>query len=177
MTATRLVMELLDSEWTPSRAGRVLDVPKPAFFLENNNGKISLRTDDACEVKDGGDQDIEPNTWGWENERVSTKVEIDLRSADRRVGGAETDGRTRMFGYINTTGETDQYGLAPLESETAGGLVGEARRILSDHRKGLQSYDKLETTKVDDVSNTVGKNYYRAKVKIDLVVRTGQVET
>lgn len=169
MTALRQVKAMLENGWQESRSGRVVDVPEPEFVTENNRDQVDYKTQDACIIKDGGTQNIDPQSFNWVEERVETSVEIDIRTADRRESGSKIDGRTRMFGYINETDSTDQYGLQPDESESHGGLLGETRKVLTSYRKGHNAYDLVETREVNDVTDMVSKNRYRCTINVRLV--------
>lgn len=168
MTAIRWVKKLLEDNWTPSRPGRVVDVPEPVFALEQNRSQIDFKTNDVALVKDGGVESRDPRSFGWAEERVETLVSVDLRTSDRREAGAKVDGRERLFGYINETDSTDANGLDPGESEDHPGMGGEVRKIASDVRSGSGPYDLVNAFETNDVSNTVGANRYRATVEIRL---------
>lgn len=168
MTAIRRFKALLEDEWQVSRPGRAVDVPEPDVFIERNRKKASLRTSDYVVVMDGGSEDLTPGGFGWTHENVKTRLEFDVRSADRRDAGSRVESHVRMFGYINDTGSTDEHGLAPGEEEDHGGLVGEIRKIMSDNRKGLGPYDRVTVREVNDKRNTVQKNKSRAGFNVEL---------
>ena len=155
--------------WQESRPGREFDVPKPQIFKQNEEKNIDYKTQDSLIVRDGGSQDLEPQTFGWSEERQTTRMTIALRSADRRIEGDKIDGRVRMFGYTNESDSTDQYGLDPGESEDAGGLVGEVRAILDSYRKGVDGWDYVKTTAVNDLTGSVRVGMYRADIEVELV--------
>lgn len=172
MTAVTWAHDKLQKEWQASRPGRVIDVPAAddiRFIKGASEKKSDGRTKDFIYVKDGGSQDVEPLGINWQDERRTTRLSIQLNTMDRRLQGTKVNGRQRIFGYRNETDSTDQYGLDPGEGESYGGLVGEVRYILDLARKGEHEWDYIMTPEVNDLVNTVGKNYYRASVEVRLV--------
>lgn len=156
----------LESSWLKDRPGRDVSVPQPVVVKENNRAQVDLKVQDRIVVQDGGDQDIEPRGFAWDHERNVTRLSFDLMSADRRIDGSKVDGRVRMFG---------QYDEVSRTLEDAGGLVGEVRAILNANRRGFGPWDYVNTTTVNDVTDTAGKNKYRAKIDVELVVEAAQL--
>lgn len=168
MTAIRRFKRLLEDEWLEDRPGREVSVPEPDVLIERNRKQSDLKTSDYIVVKDGGSEDLTPGGFGWNHEGVKTRLELELTSADRRVAGDRVESHIRMFGYFNDTGGVDQYGLDPGAEEDHGGLVGEARKIMSDVRKGIGPYDRVTVREVNDQRNTVQKGKARATFNVEL---------
>lgn len=169
MTGVQYVADLIEGAWTPDRPGRAKDVPQPVIHTESDQQNVDTKRNDSCYVKDGGGQEVEPASFGWQEERRTTRVEVDLVASDKRVQGDKVDGRVRLLGYRNTGDSTDEFGLEPGEPEDNGGLVGEVRLILTNVRRGDREFDRIEVTGVNDVSGTMGANKYRAQVTVELV--------
>ena len=158
MTAVQAIEALLDTNWTESITGRSTDVPKPTFDLQQSNLKRSLRTRDSCNVEDGGDTDIEPLGIGWTHEATTSRVSIDLRTADRSIDGIKVNGRERLFGSRPGIASSDRYS----------GLSGEVKRILDTHRKGFAEFDLVVLSPFRDISGQTGQNHYRAVADVTL---------
>lgn len=173
MTLTTYVRWLLDNNWTPDRSadGRVKDVPKPNIIRENRTRKERGRTAESVVVKDGGPTGREPVGFGWVAENLESRVSLDCRAKDRKDGGTNVDGYERLFGYRNDAepgSGDDQYGLAPGEAESWGGIVGEIAYILASVRDGDQEFDLVNGFEYSDISNTVGRGNYRSVYEIRL---------
>jgi len=158
MTAVQAIEALLDTNWTESITNRSTDVPKPAFDIQQSNLKRSLRTRDSCYVKDGGDTDIDPAGIGWMNENTTSRVSVDLRTADRTIDGVQVDGRDRLLGSRSGIASSDRYA----------GLTGEVKRIIDTHRKGFAEFDLVVLTPFRDISDQTGQNHYRAVADITM---------
>lgn len=167
MTVIQYVQYLLEQNWTKSRDGRVFDVPEPEIYTENEEQQVDYKRHDSAEIVDNGYMDTEPTDFAYAHERQTIRVGVDIRSKTRRIDGERIDGRRRTFGYRNTTPSTDQHGLQPGEAEPWGGLTGEVKKIINDHRKRHQEFDVILVTGISDTSGTTGVNSYRAKVDIE----------
>lgn len=158
---------LLRDNWQPARPGRVLDVPEPEILREKEVSQERTRTQDLVVVEDGGTASYEPQSFAWSEERVDGAVSVNCKASRRRVNGDRRDSRTLVFGYTNEGTDVDEHGLEPGESEEHGGISGEARKILLDHRKqGVGAWDHINPDAVSDVSQTVGKNQSRAVIEV-----------
>lgn len=171
MTAIQYVQYVLDANWETSISGRPNDVPKPPIDMEKSQSKIDLRTADHINVVDGGSLSIEPKSLGWQEEGKEILVSIDIRSADRRVDGTKVDGRYRMFG------ERGAGTLSPNESPRWGGLVGEARRIISAKRTGDQEFDLVNGYEINDISEQSGHGHYRVVIEVRLEQIAATIDT
>lgn len=170
MTVLREVKVLLRDNWQTSRPGRKLAVPEPEILHEREVSQERTRTQDLVVIEDGGTVQHEPQSFAWSEERVDAAVTVNARASTRvvdRDNGVRRDSRTLLFGYVNESESTDQYGLSPGETEAHGGILGEARKILLEHRKiGVGSWDHLNPSEINDVSNTVGKNQSRGLIEV-----------
>lgn len=171
MTAVQIIKYLIESNWQEARTGRALDVPEPEIHLENDEQKVDLSRHDEVMVKDGGPVDHTPLGVGYNYEREELTMSVDLKTADRRVQGDKIDGRVRLFGFVNNGNEI-QHGIPPGESEDYGGISGEVKKILRDNRGGQDRFDDIFVDSVDDISDTVAVNKYRAVVNVRLRDRT-----
>lgn len=178
MTVIQAIEALLETNWQASITGRHHDVPAPEFVQEQDEMQKRLRTQDVAHVIDGGDEEHTPLGFGWTHETIDAVVTVQLRSADRRIEGTPVDSRIRTFGYRNTTGEVDQYGLDPLEAERWGGLAGETKRLILANRKGFAEFDIVgDQLRVQDQSDLAGTGYHRADVQIPLTNIASEIDT
>jgi len=157
MTTVRQVLNLLESDWTPDRPERE-NVPKPDIILDDKREQHDFHNSEVVVVKDGGSTNFEPSGLGWTEEHVDTAVDVECHSADRRVQGERVEGRENLFGAVNG-----------ITAETYGGVAGEARKVVTDSRKDLGSWDRIVPTQINDVSETVGQKRYKAVFSVQLV--------
>lgn len=160
MTSIRQIYQLLKRDYTVSRPGRQ-DVPDAAIILDDEREQFDFRSNDAVVVKDGGSLDLTPQSFGWSEEKVDATVDIECHTSDRRVGGTKQDGRVNLLGVVGADGG--------LSAETYGGIAGEARKVITDVRKGFASWDRVEPSTIQDVSETVGQKRYKAVFTVNLV--------
>lgn len=166
MTVLQAVEALLKEHWQESISGRPTDVPKPDIVVQKDVSKEALQTSDSARVVDGGTTTFEPRGFGWTHERVEADVVVELRAADRRIGGNKIDGRERVFGDRDGTSSPDRHA----------GLAGETRRILQAHRKGFAEFDRLIADEINDESAAEGQNIYRADVAVALIQDASQID-
>ena len=168
MTAIQYVQTLLDTRWEESISGREVDVPKPKLMRESaeNLRRINLDMEDVLLLRDGGVTSIEPQSFGWQEERLLSHVTIDARTSGE--AGA-VSGRERLWGY---RGVGD---LEPNEAERYGGLQGEIKRILDTGRKGDQENDLIYATEQNDLSAEMGGQVWRGTTEVQLDVRANQI--
>lgn len=163
---------LADSgRWTKSISGRPNDVPKPAFTLEGDDTKLSLRTEDYIEIEDGGVTSITPQSVGWDEEKRQRVVSVDIRTATRRVQGTKTDGRIRMYG------ERGGGTLNANEAPRWGGVAGEASRVLHEVRDRDQEFDVVETFEARDLSGELNPGHYRVVLEVELTQQAYTIDT
>lgn len=149
----RTLLYVLEDKWTADVTGRDQSVPAPMFVQSNEMKRIGLEEQDAIIAKDGGTTDYDPQGLGWPAERREDMVTLDVRTLD--VHG----GRDRLFGVRDRS---------TYEAEDYGGLVGEVKRILDLHRKGLAEYCIVEGYEINDLSEDQGFGRYRAEVEVRL---------
>lgn len=154
MTSISFVLNLIDNRWHEEIEGRIEPVEKPAIARQLEDARRRLRTTDLLEVQDGGSSQVTPLGIGWNEEEVTSRITIDIRTTSRD----EIPGNQRLFGVRGEDGLPERYG----------GLTGEVRRILDTVRKGHGEYELIEGFEVNDISGTTGRGHYRAVVEVRL---------
>lgn len=151
----------LDSDWESRVTGRSVEVPKPYIATEGEDSKASIKQSDVIIVKDGGLATKQAGTLGHKEETNVSFVNIDIRTTDRNreefPDSLRGPGATRLFGKRDDlTNGTERYG----------GLVGEATRVIQKYRTGVNEFDQIEVTEVNDISSESGSNHYRAVLTV-----------
>lgn len=169
MSALQYTENLLDANWEESVSGRERDVPQPQLIRESAESlrKMNLDQNDAALLRDGGITTIEPQSFGWAQERLVSRVTIDLRTTGE---AGSTHGRERLWGYRGVGGLNDN------ESERYGGLVGETKRIMDSVRKGDNDFDLVLVTEENDLSAQMGGQIWRASVEVQLDIRARTID-
>lgn len=151
----------LENDWESRVSGRTTEVPSPYITVESEDSQVSLKKSDAIIVKDGGTATKTPGTLNWDEETTVSFVNIDIRTVDRNreelLDGLRSPGATRLFGKRDDVANT---------AERYGGLVGEVTRVVQRYRRGVNEFDRIEVTEVNDISNESGSNHYRAVVTV-----------
>lgn len=168
MSVVRAIHNLLDANWTVTVTGRTNDVPKPTLVLEKKEAQSRLRSQDTAYVADGGAEEHTPQGFGWTHERVDYVVVVQLRGTDRNADTGLDDGRKRMFGDRSGTSAPDDWA----------GLTGETKRVILDSRKGFAEFTLVGgALRVEDNSDLMGKNAYRADVFVPLMESGKKIDT
>lgn len=136
-------------------------MPEPYIVTESEDSNVSLKKSDAVIVKDGGLATKTPGTLNWDEETTVSFVNIDIRTVDRNreelTDTLRSPGATRLFGKRDVRANT---------SERFGGLVGEATRVIQSYRRGVNEFDRIEVTEINDISGESGSNHYRAVITV-----------
>lgn len=169
MTAVQYVEHILDTNWSASVSGREVDVPEPELYRESaeNLRRVNLDQADVVFLKDGGITNIEPRSLGWTEERLVSRVTVDVRTTGEAGSVA---GRERLWGHRGTGT------LGANEAEDYGGLVGEIKRICDTVRKGDQEFDLIQVTEENDLSGEMGGQVWRATMTIVLDTRANTID-
>lgn len=159
MTAVQYVQEVLDANWTPSITGRPNDVPKPEMVRESQLGdrRMNLDHNDYLVISDGGISDISPQSLGWTEEELTSRVTVDIRTSQSRE---------RLWGERDGNNDGPRYG----------GLVGEAKRIIDTKRKGDKEFDLIIGFEANDLSGQMGGHIWRATFDIRLESRASTID-
>jgi hypothetical protein len=169
MTAVQYVEHILDNNWTANITGREVDVPKPDIFRESaqNLRRASLADSDVLFLRDGGVTEVDPQSVGWTEERLVSRVTVDARTSGE---GGSTQGRERLWGYRGVGG------LGPNEAERYGGLQGEIKRIFDTVRRGEEEFTLIRVTEQNDLSAEMGGQVWRGTTEVILDVRANQID-
>lgn len=169
MTAVQYVEAILENRWESSITDREVDVPQPEVYRESAESyrKINLDQNDAIILEDGGITNIEPQTFTWAQERLVSRVTVDIRTTGEAGSVA---GRERLWGHRGTGT------LGATESERYGGLVGEVKRICDEVRAGDEEFDLIQVTEENDLSGEMGGQVWRATVTVVLDTRANTID-
>lgn len=169
MTAVQYVEHLLENNWEPSITGRVEDVPQPGIYRESAESlrRMNPDTEDVLLIRDGGITQIEPQSFGWVEERLVSRVTIDARTTGE---AGSVPGRERLWGYRGVGN------LDPNEAERYGGLQGEVKRILDEVRKGDEEFDLVIADEQNDLSAEMGGQIWRGTTEVTLDIRANTID-
>jgi hypothetical protein len=159
------VHALIDANWTPSITGRVVDVPEPDIYIENDEDdrRFDLALGDVAVVEDGGQATKDPRSFAWTEERKLEKATVDLRTSGE--AGA-VSGRERLNGVRDSNNVAERYG----------GLAGEVERIVDGVRTGDKEFDLIEGHTFNDISAQMGSGTWRGVFEIDLDQRVTEID-
>jgi|AntRauMinimDraft_2_1070382.scaffolds.fasta_scaffold01208_3 hypothetical protein len=159
------VKSTIEENWHESIDGRIQDVPKPKVYQESdpNRRRVKLNEGDVIFVKDGGTTHTEPQSFNWVEERVDSRIDIDIRSTG---DGGNINGRTRMWGVRDDDGNSERYG----------GLVGEVKRIFHERRRGEAGYDVISLPEIHDLSGEMGARVWRTSIFVSLSIRAQTID-
>lgn len=169
MTAIQYVEHILDANWESNISGREREVPQPDIIRESAQSlrRMNLDERDQVMLRDGGVTTIEPQSFGWSEERLVSHVTIDARTTGE---GGDVSGRERLWGWRGIGS------LADNEAERYGGLMGEVKRILDTIRKGDEEFDLVLTTEQNDLSAEMGGQVWRGTTEVMLDVRVNEID-
>lgn len=121
MTNAKWVRDLLDKKWEKSYPGRADDVPKPEVIVEGDTSRrgVQYDTQDVIYTMDGGLPLIEPQSLGYNEERVEAIIDIEMMTS------------------------VDRFRLLGTTDDTYGGLSGEVKRIIDEYRLGVPDGDNI----------------------------------
>lgn len=168
------VERLLREEWHSSITGRYHDVGEldtDIKIVEQGDDEwraMSLENYDYLTLMDGGDVDIAPQSIGWTEQETVSRVDIDIRTR-----GDPEAGRPGKIALYGERGAGDGLDDAP----RWGGLVGEVHRCIKSRRKGDEEYDIIDAFVVDDVTDQMGGQIWRALVNVRLEERAEVINT
>ena len=159
------VKTTIEENWHESIDGREIDVPKPNIYQESDpdRRRVKLNENDAVFIKDGGTTSTEPQSLNWSEERVDSRIDIDIRSTG---GGGDINGRVRMWGINKEDGTPERYG----------GLVGEIKRIFHARRRGENDYDVIALPEIHDLSGEMGARVWRTSIFVSLSIRAQPID-
>ncbi|AGM11978.1 hypothetical protein DNAM5_119 [Haloarcula californiae tailed virus 1] len=159
MTAVQYVEYVLENNWEPSISGRYNDVPHPRLIRESSEEyrRMNTQEDDTIIVSDGGISEIEPQSFGWVEERLLSRVTLDIRTSHSRE---------RLWGERDDNNNSPRYG----------GLVGECKRIFDAKRKGDKEFDLVDGYEANDLSGQMGGLVWRATFELRLDTRASNID-
>ena len=136
-----------------------------ALFREaaQDLGKMNIERDDVLLIRDGGITEIEPQSFGWVEERLVSRVTVDIRTTGH---AGDVDGRERLWGRRRSGNVAPEYG----------GLTGEVKRVLDTVRKGDQEFDLIVNREQNDLSGEMGGQIWRATTEIELDTRANVID-
>lgn len=138
MTDAKWVRDLLRAEWDESSEFCEKPTPQPDIQVEGEKDQRSVHygDNDVAFTKDGDIPIVEPQSVGYNEQRVETVVDIEL------ITGVD---RERLTG---------------LASENYGGMVGEVERIIDKYRLGVPSDGPVS----DPGYNVIIKDTFRDEI-------------
>lgn len=181
MTTLQFVENTIRDEWQSSISGRPHDVGELGADLSNNQyirlvyesdadwSQMDLANYDYLVLRDGGDVNIIPKSFGWTEEEVVSRVDVDIRTR-----GHPSEGRP---GRIALYGERGAGNLGANERPRWGGLAGEVERTIKTVRKGEEEFDIINIDVIDDVSSQMGGQIWRAVVQIRFESKADVIDT
>ena len=188
------VERLLREEWHSSITGRYHDVGEldtDIKIVEQGDDEwraMSLENYDYLTLMDGGDVDIAPQSIGWTEQETVSRVDIDIRTRGDPEAGRP--GKIALYGERGAgdglgdglgdepLGDDELGGLGGLDDAPRwGGLVGEVHRCIKSRRKGDEEYDIIDAFVVDDVTDQMGGQIWRALVNVRLEERAEVINT
>lgn len=158
-TSLAYLQTLLDENWEEDVSGRENTVPKPYILLASSKyeSRVSQYDGDVIFVVDGGPQSLTPKGAGWTHRGVESLVTIDCRTQQ---------GRVRLEGGRNDDNE----------SESHGGLRGEALRIIDNVRKGDKEFDLIDGYEWNDLSEDMGFQFWRGTLEVRLTQVASEID-
>jgi len=158
MTAIQYVENILREDWEREVPGRNKPVPVPEVVRESSeeHRRMNTQNSDYIVVTDGGISEIEPQSFGWQEEATTARVTCDIRTSQSRE---------RLWGKRDDDNNSPNYG----------GLVGEVKRIVDTKRKGDKEFDLIVGFEANDLSGQMGGKVWRATFEIRLEVRATTV--
>lgn len=174
MTAVQYVEYILHNRWDKSDLNGNRNALDPIGDIESDapirtlrespqdRRRENLSSHDSLLLRDGGITTIEPQSFGWVEERTVSKVTVDIRTTG--LGGSLA-GRERLWGERDGDNNGPSYG----------GLTGEVKRVCDEVRKGDQEFDLIFVTEMNDLSGEMGGQVWRATVEISLDVRATNI--
>lgn len=150
---------LIEAEWHEEISGRDYPVPEPNVIREGSESYrlMDPQQNDIVLIRDGGDTNVEPQSVGWHEEAVTSRVTVDIRTSHSRE---------RLWGYRNEDNEPERYG----------GLTGEIKRIFDTVRRGEHEYDLVIVEEILDLSGEMGGLVWRASITVTLDIRAQQID-
>jgi len=155
------LVDLLRSNWRPTRVGR-RDIPDvvrddsgtPTGDPTAGDGVLILRNREEVQVRHSRHDLIHcyhPSgsaptftDRGFDEQRVAETVQIDIEVADRT--DQSTTPPERLLARDRMIGERDS--VVSLSEPPYGGIAGEVRYLLETVRRGIDEWDRVETTPV-----------------------------
>lgn len=180
MTSLQYIEEVLRNNWSSSISGRPHDVGdivgeggddtiKIVYESDDEWRRMDLANWDYIVLRDGGLVESSPQSFGWTQEDIVSRIDIDIRTT-----GHPADNRP---GRIALYGERGAGTLNANESPRWGGIAGEAHRIVKSVRRGEKEYSIVGTDAVDDLSAQMGGQVWRALVQARLEIRSRTIDT
>jgi len=179
LTGPDRLIDLLQTEWTPQRAGRG-DIPdvvrdsggNPSSDPTDGDGVLILKNREEVNVQQSRHDLIhcyhpegnspEVTDRGYDEQRIVETVQIDIDIADRTQHGVSppnrSGARARMVG--------DRADLASTSDPPYGGLSGEVQFILEGVRRGLDEWERVDYT---PVGATLKNSNATVRWSVDLV--------
>lgn len=181
MVVAQYIDNVLRSGWHSSISGRPHDVgaiedegvdnPRVKVVYESDDDwrRMDLSNYDYITIMDGGIVDMPAKSFGWKNEDVISRLNLDIRTK-----GWTSENRP---GRISLYGERGAGTLAENEAPRWGGLVGEALRVVKAERKGDQEFSIIDASEANDLSSQMGGQVWRATVSVQLETRSSEIDT
>jgi hypothetical protein len=159
MTAIQFVERILEEDWDPDISGRSQIIPKPEIVRESSDEhrRMNLQRSDYLVLMDGGISEIAPQSFGWSEESLTSRVTCDFRTSTSRE---------RLWGHRQQGNTSPRYA----------GLVGEAKRIVDNYRKGTREFDLITGYEANDLSGQMGGKVWRATFDIRLETRASVID-
>lgn len=176
-TGTQRLIQLLEDEWQPTRAGRadIPDIIKHVTGSEDpklNSGVFALRDREDSRI-DQGKHDVihayhpeanppQSTDNGYKEERLIETVQLDISLTDR-TDHSLPQGEQRLSARDRMTGLRDDLGAG--EGSDYSGILGETKYILETVRRGVAEWD---TVSYDLVNLYLGNSNANASVSVEL---------